>query len=128
MSYYYPEYVRLVTAAGVADTVAICFHERMEVIGCKLVDVAGIAANASDYATFSVLGNDQSTALYQWSTATAAEGALTALTAVDMVSQGAEALAVFEAGESLIVKVVKAASGKVTNAAVCLQLRQARKY
>lgn len=128
MSYYYPEFVRLETAAGTGDTVAICFHERVEVVACKIVDVAGIAADATNYATFEVLGNDQSTALFSWSTLNTAEGALTALVAADLVGQGAQDKAVFDAGDTLIVKVTKAASGKVTNASVCLQLRQARKY
>lgn len=128
MSYYYPEYVRLETAAGTADTVAICFHERVEVVAAKVVDVAGITADATNYATFQVLGNDQATALFEWATLNTAEGALTALTAADLVNQGANDKAVFEAGDSLIVKVTKAASGKATNATICLQVRQARKY
>lgn len=128
MSYYYPEFVRLETAAGVADTVAICFHERVEVVACKIVDVAGIAADATNYATFEVLGNDQATALFSWATLNTAEGALTALTAEDMIAQGAQDKAIFDAGDTLIVKVTKASSGKVTNASVCLQLRQARSY
>jgi len=128
MSYYYPEYVRLETAAGAGDNVVICFHERMEVVGAKVVDFAGVAADASNYATFQVLGNDQTATLFEWATQTAQEGALTANTSEDMIAQGNEDKAVFEAGEALIIKVVKAASGKVTNACVCLQLRQARSY
>ena len=128
MSYYYPEYVRLETAAGTADNVVICFHERMEVVGAKVVDFAGIAADASNYATFQVLGSDQAAVLFQWATQTSEEGALTANTPEDMIAQGDEDKRVFEAGEALIIKVVKAASGKATNACVCLQLRQARSY
>lgn len=128
MSYYYPEYVRLETAAGVADTVTICFHERVEVVACKIVDVAGIAAHASNYATFQVLGNDQAAVLFEWATQTSQEGALTANTSADMIAQGDEDKRVFDAGEALVVKVTKAASGQVTNACICLQLRQARKY
>jgi len=128
MSYYYPEYVRLNTAAGTADTVAICFHERVEVVAAKVVDVGGIAADPSNYATFQVLGNDKTTALFQWATLNTAEGALTALQSEDLVNQGANDKAVFEAGQSVIVKVLKAASGKATNTTICLQVRQARKY
>lgn len=128
MSYYYPEYVRLETAAGDADNVVICFHERMEVVGAKIVDFAGIAADVSNYATFQVLANDQSNILFEWKTETASDGALTANTSEDMVAQGHEDKRIFDAGDALIVKVVKASSGKVTNACICLQLRQARSY
>jgi hypothetical protein len=128
MSYYYPEYVRLETAAGTADNVVVCFHERMEVVAAKVVDFAGITADASNYATFQVLGSDQAAVLFEWATQTSQEGALTANTAEDMIAQGDEDKRVFEAGEALIIKVIKAASGKATNATVCLQLRQARSY
>ena len=128
MSYYYPEYVRLETAAGTADNVVICFHERMEVVGAKIVDFAGIAANASDYATFQVLGNDQTAVLFEWATQSTQEGALTANSSEDMLAQGDEDKRIFDAGDALIVKVTKAASGKATNACVCLHLRQARSY
>lgn len=128
MSYYYPEYVRLETAAAVADTVTICFHERVEVVAAKIVDVAGIAADNTNYATFQVLGNDQSDVLFEWDTRGANEGALTANTSADMASEGNDDKKIFDAGEALVVKVTKAASGKATNACICLQLRQARKY
>ena len=128
MSYYYPEYVRIETAANVADNIVICFHERIEVIGAKIVDFVGIAANNTDYATFQVLANDQTDVLFEWDTRAANEGALTANTSGDMTNEGAEDKRVFEAGDALIVKVIKAAGGKATNATVCLQLRQARKY
>lgn len=128
MSYYYPEKVHLETAAATAGTVSFCFHERMEVVAAKIVDVAGISADATNYATFQVLGNDQAAVLFDWSTLDSAEGALTANVSADMISQGNEAKAIFDAGETLIVKVLKASSGKATNACVCLQLRQARSY
>lgn len=128
MSYYYPVQVHLETSAATAGSQTICFHERMEVVGVKLVDTAGIAADASNYATFQVLGNDQTTVLVEWKTQTGEDGALTANTSVNMVSQGNEDKAIFDAGEALVVKVLKASSGKATNANVCLQLRQARSY
>jgi len=128
MSYYYPEYVRLETTAGTADNVVICFHERMEVVGAKIVDFAGIAADVSNYATFQVLANDQSNILFEWKTETSSDGALTANTSANMVAQGHEDKRIFDAGDALIVKVVKTASGKATNACVCLHLRQARSY
>ena len=128
MSYYYPEYVRLATGAGNAENVVICFHERMEVVGAKVVDFAGIAADPANYATFQVLGNDQTAVLFEWATQTAQEGALTANTSEDMPAQGNEEKRIFDAGDALVVKVTKASGGRPTNACVCLQLRQARKY
>lgn len=128
MSYYYPEYVRLSTAAGDADNVAICFHERMEVVSAKIVDFAGVAADPSHYATFQILGSDKLNVLLEWKTETGQQGALAANVSADMVDQGHSDKAIFEAGETVIVKVVKTGSGKATNACVCLQLRQARSY
>jgi len=100
----------------------------MEVVGAKIVDFAGIAADVSNYATFQVLANDQSNILFEWKTETSSDGALTANTSANMVAQGHEDKRIFDAGDALIVKVVKAASGKATNACVCLHLRQARSY
>ena len=128
MSYYYPEYVRLSTAASAGDNVSICFHERMEVVGAKIVDFAGVAEDASNYATFQVLASDKTNILLEWKTQTGQQGALAANVSADMVDQGHSDKAIFEAGEPVIVKVVKTASGKATNACICLQLRQARSY
>ena len=100
----------------------------MEVVAVKVVDFDGIAADGTNYATFQVLGNDKTTVLFQWATLDTAQGALTANVSADLVSQNNQAKAVFEAGEVLIVKVLKASSGKATKASVCLQLRQARSY
>ena len=123
---YSPFQVLLETAASAAATRSIVFHERMEVIAAKIVDVAGIAADSTNYATFQVLGNDQTDVLFQWDTRAANQGALTALTSADLVSQGNEPKAVFEAGSTLVVKVLKNSSGKATNANICILLRQAR--
>ena len=128
MSYYYPVHVRLQGASTTEDAVTICFHERMEILGAKIVDVAGVTANASNYAVIKVLGNDQATAMYQWSTASAAEGSLTANTSEDLVSQGEEALAVFDAGEAIMLELSKAASGVAVDCVVALHCRQARSY
>ena len=128
MSYYYPSHLHFTTAAGTDGETSIAFHERMEVVAVKVVDFDGIAADATNYATFQVLGKDKATVLFQWATLNTAQGALTANVSADLVSQNNQAKAVFEAGDVLIVKVVKAASGKATKASVCLQLRQARSY
>ena len=128
MSYYYPEYVRLSTAAGAGDNVTICFHERMEVVGAKIVDFAGVAAHASNTATYQVLASDKTNILLEYKTETGQQGALAANVSADMVDQGHSDKAIFEAGEPVIVKVSKGASGQVTNTCICLHLRQARSY
>jgi len=129
MSYYYPEYVRLeTTTATDNENVSICFHERMEIVGAKIVDFAGVAEDASHYATFQVLANDKTNVLLEWKTETGQQGALAANVSADMVDQGHSDKAIFEAGETVIVKVVKTSNGKTTNACICLQLRQARSY
>ena len=128
MSYYYPEYVRFVAAAGSSSSAVICFHERMEVVAAKIVDFAGIAANNSDYVVFQVLGNDQTDVLFEWDTRAANEGALTANTSGDLTAEGAEDKRIFEAGAALVIKATHAGSGKATNASICLHLRQARSY
>ena len=128
MSYYYPEHVRFTTAASAAGETSITFHERMEVVAAKVVDFDGIAADGTHYATFQVLGNDKATVLLQWATLDTAQGALTANVSADLVSQNRQDKAIFNAGDVLIIKVVKASSGKATKASICLQLRQARNY
>ena len=128
MSYYYPEHVHFTTAAGTGGETSITFHERMEVVAAKVVDFDGIAADGTNYATFQVLGNDKTAVLFQWATLDTAQGALTANVSADLVSQNNQAKAIFDAGDVLIIKVLKASSGKATKASVCLQLRQARSY
>ena len=128
MSYYYPSHVELLTTATTNKAVPICFHERIEIVGVKIVDGAGIAEHGSDYVTFEVLGNDKATTLFEWRTQTGHEGALTANVSANMVSQNESAKAIFDAGQVVIVKVTHASGGKATDASICLQLRQARAY
>ena len=128
MSYYYPEHQYFLTTAGTDGEASIVFHERMEIVACKIVDFAGVAAHSTNYVTFQVIGNDKTNVLFEWKTLDSANGALAANVAVDMVSQGHDDKAIFEAGEVLILKAIKAASGQATKASICLQLRQARSY
>ena len=55
MSYYYPEYVRLETAAGAGDNVSICFHERMEIVSANIVDFAGVAEDCTTKTLFPLM-------------------------------------------------------------------------
>ena len=128
MSYYYPAHVELLTTATTNKAVPICFHERVEIVGVKIVDGAGIAEHAANYVTFEVLGNDKATSLFKWETKTGEQGALAANVSGDLVSQNESAKAIFDAGQTVIVKVTHAGSGKATDASICLQIRQARAY
>lgn len=128
MSYYYPVNQYLQTAAGTNGEASIVFHERVEVVSAKIVDFAGVAAHGTNYVTYQVLGNDKSNIMFEWKTLDTSNGALSANISTDMVSQGHEDKAIFEAGDVLILKAVKAGSGQATKTSICLQIRQARKY
>lgn len=128
MSYYYPAHVELLTTATTNKAVPICFHERIEIVGAKIVDGAGIAEDGTNYVTFEVLGNDKTVTLFEWRTQTGHEGALSANVSGDLVSQNNDDKAIFDAGTPVIIKVTHAGSGKATDASICLQLRQARAY
>lgn len=126
---YYPLQLRFDTAAGTDDVSLFALHERVEVQGAYIVVNANVTGNASDYVTLAILGNDQSTAMYQWSTDTGAEGTLTADTPVEMVSQGKENLAIFDAGDAIKVTLTNTGStGIAFDGMLVLNCRQARKY
>ncbi len=129
MSYYYPENVHLTAAASSADEVVLCFHERMEVVACKVVAIeADVTGHATNYAEIKVIGNDKATELFKYSTATAAQGTLTADAPVDMIDQGNTDKAIFAAGTALKVRLSKAGAGVDADVTVAIQLRQARSY
>ena len=128
MSYYYPTQVHLVTAAAASQSVSICFHERIEIVAVKIVDHDGILADATNTKKFEVLGTDKATALFEWDTLNTKQGALAANTSADMLDNKRSDLAIFDAGQTVIIKVTHSNSGKATNAGICLQLRQARAY
>ncbi|BCV06997.1 MAG: hypothetical protein CM15mV149_160 [uncultured marine virus] len=111
MSYYYPENVHLTAAASSADEVVLCFHERMEVVACKVVAIeADVTAHAANYAEIKVSGNDKglnsSIQLLQLHKAH-----WTADAPVDMIDQGNTDKAIFDAGTALKVRLSKAGAG-----------------
>lgn len=124
---YYPLIIRLSGSGSDTDAAVIALHERMEVLGAYVTVNATITANATNYAEFKVLGNDQSTALFEHSTQDSAEGTLTADTPAELVDQKKAELAVFEAGDALIVQLGKGGS-QAADACLVLNCRQARNY
>jgi hypothetical protein len=99
----------------------------MEVLGGYIIDAAGIAANASNYAHFKVLGNDQTTVIYEWSTQTGEQESLTADTPEELADNKKAELAIFPAGEALVLQLAKGGSIGA-DAMICLNCRVARKY
>ena len=129
MSYYYPQNVHLEATGSNADEFVLVFHERVEVIACKVVAIeADVTGHASNYAEIKVIGNDKATELFKYSTATGAQGTLTADTPADMIDQGNTDKAIFEAGTALKVRLSKAGAGVTADVGVALHLRQARSY
>ena len=108
-------------------TVYLPIKGRYEVKACQFIDIAGIAANASNYAVIKVLGNDQSTELFQWSTQDSAEGAAAQYAQKDMIDQGNSELAILE-DEGLVFSLTKAGTGVNVNCFVSVRLVKARSY
>lgn len=100
---------------------------RWMVKSAHMVDMAGVAANASNYAEIKVLGNDQSTVLFQWSTKTGDQGALTQYVQADLVDQEKTDKATLE-DEPLAFSLAKAGSGVNVDCYVAVHLVKARKY
>jgi len=114
--------------AGVTAEQYVTLDERFEVYGARIVDADGIAADTTNYLLFKVYGNDAATAIFQWSTLNTADGALTAATPEELVSENRTDLAVFDSGVKIKVVVEKASSGKAFDAVIVLNCRPARKY
>jgi len=120
--------IHIDTGATVDETKYLAFDERYELKSVKVVDAAGVAADASDYAILKVFGNDQATEAFEWSTQDSAQGALTAGVDADLVDQNS-GKAIFEASD--VVKITKThagSAGKAVDAMLILTFEQARKY
>lgn len=121
--------VRFEEAAGTDDKVNLAVPSDLVFKTAKIVDVAGIAADAADYVTFKVLGNDQTAVLAQYSTQNSAQGALTAGVAGDLVDQGNSDKALFSAGDMIEISVTNTgSSGKACNCMIVCQFELARAY
>jgi|14BtaG_2_1085337.scaffolds.fasta_scaffold05172_2 hypothetical protein len=66
------------TAAGTDWKTLFNPGRKFELVGVRFGSVDGITGHASNYGDLSVLGSDASTAVWLWSTASAAEGSVTA--------------------------------------------------
>ena len=110
--------VPLGTVAAGTDTKLMAFvaPKALTIQAVKLVDVAGIAADATDYTTIALYNETGSATVADWSTVTGGDGALTALTAASIPLEAGEAT--LTAGDVLSVTKTDAASGKATDDAV----------
>jgi hypothetical protein len=124
---YYPIVLRLSGTGSTGDEAVVALHERVQIHGAKIVDAAGITANNTNYAHFKVLGNDQSTTLFEWSTQDTEEGTLAADTVEDLVDLKKANLAIFDAGEAIKVQLTKGGS-IAADACLVLECRDARNY
>jgi len=120
-------HAQLTGTAGNTASVYLPIKDQWEVVSASLVDMAGVTANASNYAEIKVLGNDQSTVLFQWSTKTGEEGSLTQYAQVDLADQQAEEKAIL-LNEPLVLSLAKAGSGVNVDCWVCVKLVKARTY
>ena len=119
--------VHIDVGATANETKYLAFDERYELKSVKVVDAAGITADASNYAILKVFGNDQATEAFEWSTQTSAEGALTAGVDADLVDQNS-GKAIFEASDVVKITKTHAGTGKAVDAMLILTFEQARKY
>lgn len=123
---YYPLSIRFDVAGTTADSAVFALNERVEVLGGYVTVNSTIAADGSDYATAKVLGNDGATAIYARATDATA---LTADTPAALVSEGNQEIAIFDAGEPIIVQLAKTgSSGVAFDGVIVLNCRAARKY
>ena len=118
-----------IEAAGTADKVKyLAFDERYKLTGVKIVDDGGVTSNGADYAVISVFGNNGSTAAFQWSTQTRAEGALTDGVSASLADQKS-GLDIYDAGTSIkISKTHQGTTGRAVDSMLILSFEQARKY
>ena len=104
-------------AAGDSKKHQISYPEPLRFISARVSDVAGVAAHASDYVDFQVLGNDQTTAIAKYSTASAADGALSAGVPAALTNQNPDKMD-FDANEMIEISAIKAANGQVVDATI----------
>lgn len=123
---YYPMSIRFDVAGTTADSAVFALNERVEVLGGYVVVNSTISADGSDFATIKVLGNDGATSIYERATSS---DALTADTPAALVSEDNQDLAIFEAGEPIILQCDKTGvSGVAFDGVIILNCRQARSY
>jgi hypothetical protein len=123
---YYPISIRFDAAGTTADSAVFALEERVEVLGGYVTVNDTVAADGTNYATVKVLGNDQSTSIFERATDS---DPLTADTPAALVSKKQQELAIFDAGEAIKIQLAKAGgSGVAFDGVIVLNCRQARKY
>jgi hypothetical protein len=124
--------VSLSNVAGEDTSAGICCGRKVRLVGVLLASKGGITAHAANYKAFTVYGSDGSTAIWEYSTASAAEGSMVAGNSYglspDMAPDSPQAfeaaasgaLLEFEASEACFVASVLAGSGVASDAGVSL--------
>ncbi len=122
-------------AAAVDAQAPLCPGRKVRLVGVLLTSRAGVAAHASNYKAFQVYGSNGSTVIWEWSTASGADGALVAASiyglAPDMAPDTAKAfeaaatgaLLEYEENEAIYVESALAASGVASDVGITLILR-----
>ena len=115
-----------------AFNVSMSLGRKVQLIGVLLSDYAGVAAHGSNHITFAVSGSDESTAVWTYSTASAAQGAITAKDIIGVAPDGqtvtvarsllsvAGSLFVYDPTQAMIVACANGGSGQAKNAVVTL--------
>ena len=120
--------IRFEESANSNDKVNLCLPADCVYKSAKIVDVDGIAADASNYVAFKVLGNDQTTVLAQWSTQNSAQGALAAGSPASLVDQNKADKALFSSSDMIEVSLTNSGSGKAVDCMIVLEFELAREY
>lgn len=114
---------------------AICLGRKVRLVGVLMASRAGVAAHASNSKAFRVYGSDGATVIWEWSTASGAEGAITAIQtyglAPDMApvnGHGFEAAATgalleYEENEAIFVESALAGSGVASDVGITVILQ-----
>jgi hypothetical protein len=100
--------------------------QRVRLVGAKICDSTGIAADNTDYRQFEV--KNGSTLLLDWDTRVAHEGALTADVSASMATHNAGASLEFAPGDEVIVKSTYAGSGKAVESMIMLEFEPSRQF
>ena len=129
-----------VAVAATAGGFGFCPGRKFELLGVRMVTPSVITQHAANFATMRVLGSDESTVIWEYSTATAAEGTTTQSeiyytsnetapglpgnTVQDFEAAMTAALRTYDPNQPLEVQVNKAGSGvAVIDAGITLLIR-----
>ena len=100
--------------------------QRVRLVGAKICDSTGVAADNADYRQFEV--KNGSTLLLDWDTRAAHEGELTADVSASMATHNAGAALEFAPGDEVIVKSTHAGNGKAVETMIVLEFEPSRLF